>query len=115
MRQMNPSALFSRVTESLETFASAQYSGFLPDNSAIASTDSGMSALSKILRFVAADCGVPALAVVQLFDGMRDFRTLVTGVLCKLHYEGEQWAQVAWGTVDGTASEDWQWEPEMEP
>ena len=115
MRQMNPSALFSRVTESLETFASAQYSGSLPDGSAIVSTDSGTSALLKILRFAAADCGVSVLAVVQLFDGMRDFRALVTGVLCKLHYEGDQWAQVAWGTVDDTASEDWQWEPEMEP
>ena len=112
---MGPAAVFPRFTESLETFATAPYEGILPDGSAIVSPDSGTSAILKILRFVAADCGVPMPAVVRLFDGMRDFRALVTGVLCRLHCEGEWWAQVAWGTTDDTASEDWQWEPEMEP
>ena len=90
---MDPVAVFFRVTESLETFASAQYAGALPAGDGIVSSDSGAGALQKILRFVAAECGVPILTVAQLFGGTRDFRALATGVLCELHREGEAWAQ----------------------
>lgn len=112
---MDPAAVFFRVTESLETFASAQYAGALPAGDGIVSSDSGAGALQKILRFVAAECGVPVLTVVQLFDGMRDFRALVKEALIRLHLEGEAWAQIAWGANEDAAGDDWQWEPEMEP
>ena len=112
---MEPVAVFLRVTKSLETFASAQYEGALSGGDGIVPNDSSAIALQKILRFVAAESGVPIFTVAQLFDGMRDFRALVKEVVCRLHLEGETWAQVVWGTCDDTAGDDWQWEPEMEP
>lgn len=112
---MDPAAAFHRVTESLETFASAQYMGVLADGDGIVSIDSGAVALEKILRFVAGECGAPVLTVVRLFDGMRDLRRLLREVFLRLHLEGEEWAQVVTGVTDGTAGQDWQWEPEMEP